>query len=87
MNKKLLNLVKKNNSNELNNKVYGSEVNAEIQHYYKYGEEHAIIRKTLKKVIRELEKLGIESSIFQEFNNYYEFVEKNKKDIKDKLYK
>ena len=87
MNKKLLNLVKKNNLNELNNEVYGSEVNAEIQHYYKYGEEQAIIRKTLKEVIRELEKLGIDSSIFQEFNNYYEFAEKNKKDIKDKLYK
>ena len=82
MNKKLLNLVKKNN---VQKDVYCSEVNSKINKKYKYGEEHAIIRKTLNNVITELEKLGVDPALFQEFKTYYDFVENNKKETKQVL--
>lgn len=82
MTKKFKKLIQKNN---VQKEVYCGEVNANINKSYQYGEEHAIIRKTLAEVINILKTQNIDSTIFQEFLEYNEYVENLKKAIKQDL--
>lgn len=87
MDNKLKKLINKNKEKtpSLINETYGGQVNNKINKQYKYGEEHAIMRKTLSLVISELEKLGIDSSIFKEFKEYNNYVESLKIETKKEL--
>lgn len=83
MNKKLLNLVKKNN---VQKEVYCSEVNSKINKKYKFGEEHAIIRKTIYLLLEDLlEKDLIDLTKYNEFIKYYNEVETHKAEVKSVL--
>lgn len=83
MNKKLLNLVKKNN---VQKEVYCSEVNSKINKKYKYGEEHAIIRKTIYLLLEDLlDKDLIDLTKYNEFIRYYNEVESYKTDSKEEI--
>lgn len=83
MNKKLLNLVKKNN---VQKDVYCSEVNSKINKKYKYGEEHAIIRKTIYLLLEDLlDKDLIDLTKYNEFIRYYNEVETYKTDSKEEI--
>lgn len=83
MNKKLLNLVKKNN---VQKDVYCSEVNSKINKKYKYGEEHAIIRKTIYLLLEDLlDKDLIDLTKYNEFIRYYNEVETYKNDSKEEI--
>ena len=79
MNKKLLNLVKKNN---VEKEVYCSEVNSKINKKYNYGEEHAIIRKTIYLLLEDLKNYGIDMTKYNEFIKYYNDVETHKAEVK-----
>lgn len=90
MNKKLLNLVKKcNNDNNINDKLqksmYNSNVNKITKEKYPYGEEHAIIRKTIYLLLEDLTKYGIDMTKYNEFFEYYNYVENEKNKIKTNL--
>jgi 3'-phosphoadenosine 5'-phosphosulfate sulfotransferase (PAPS reductase)/FAD synthetase len=84
MSKKLQELLKRNSMNNptIMQESYGSRVNSGIVRKYKFGEEHAIIRKALNNVIVELQKLGVDTSQFKEFKEYYNYVENLKTQYK-----
>ena len=87
MDKKLQRLIKKHSGQDttLLTQVYGSTVNSNINDEYKYGEEHAIMRKTIAEIITALQTLGVDSAVFQEFLTYNTYVENLKKNTKEKL--
>ena len=82
MTKKLLELIKKNCLNNPNSTLtkdtYGSVVNSKILSKYKYGEEHAIIRKAIYQLLQDLTKYGVDISKYSEFIEYYNYAEEQK---------
>ena len=87
MDNKLKRLINKNKETrpELMTDLYSGQVNNGINKKFKFGEEHAIMRKTLSLVISELEKLGIDPSLFKEFKEYNNYVESLKIETKKEL--
>ena len=89
MTKKLLELIKKNGLNNPNSTLtkdtYASMVNTNVNRKYRYGEEHAIIRKTIYQLLQDLTKYGVDISKYNEFIEYYNFVEQEKTNKKNNL--
>ena len=85
MKNKFNDLIRKNiNKNiELQNQMYSSGVNSQINEKYKFGEDKAITRKALYQVIQDLSKLGIDISKYSEFIDYNNYVENEKVKMKN----
>ena len=84
INNKFNKLLKKNSEkdNTILTQVYDSNVNKEVIKKYNYGEEHAILRKTLNEIICLIEKSGVDTTKFNEFKEYNKYVELCKEQVK-----
>lgn len=84
MKKKLLGLIKKSDkgTNTILKETYGGLVNQHIGRKYKFGEEHAIIRKAVYMLLNDLKELNVDIAKYQEFLNYYNDVENEKQEVK-----